>query len=441
MAATLHQIPTFGVTGHPGTHLSAGRVRRNSDIAELTGQAKYEEYNRLLDVDPTLRRAWRVMRQTLLSATWDFERVDDSLLALQVTSYLEEVLGVSGAPCMMRRSWEEVLGTQLLYTMHGFRYAEIEWTTAKSPSLGRLLVYVADLHDCDPQAHDQWIIRDGRTLEGIIQRATSGQPGPTAVDVDKLWLVSLDPVGSDPEGVGLLRSAWWWAKAHTMAANMLVTATERWALPTPRITVDYSVATEQGLDNPLSPDDSPGGSTLLDAAIDAAKVQAENYVGGQQAYLIDNPAVSFNTFGEGAFNPDGVLRFLEYADQQKAASTLTQFMSLGLSDVGSRAVGQVHESVFRRSCINVLDQVAATWMQQVGRQLVVWNFGEAALAVMPKLVHRGLDVSELAEALAVLPDLKREGFIDEAAVGKIADRVVEHLGLYNRGQAVNVGAE
>lgn len=90
---------------------------------------------------------------------------------------------------------------------------------------------------------------------------------------------------------------------------------------------------------------------------------------------------------------------------------MAQFMNLGISDTGSRSVGEVHLSVFRRACINFLDLIASSISGQdrrgggtIGR-LINWNYGCIQPTKLPRLSHMGIDNDALSDALNSLPSL------------------------------------
>jgi len=150
----------------------------------------------------------------------------------------------------------------------------------------------------------------------------------------------------------------------------------------------------------------------ITAMIQEAEAQARDYIAQEQGYLIENTAIKFDSFGsQGQFNPDGALKVIQECDNQVSQAFFAQFMNLGISDTGSRSVGEVHLSVFRRACINYLDLVASAISGQdrrgggtIGR-LINWNYGRIEATKLPKLTHMGLDNDELTDALNSLPAL------------------------------------
>jgi hypothetical protein len=182
---------------------------------------------------------------------------------------------------------------------------------------------------------------------------------------------------------------------------------ERWAIPTPKVKVDRSQAEMQGLTD-----------ADLNVMIDEAVDQAEAFLSTELSYLVESPVIQFDSYG---MTPNlysqGPLDIIKECDNQISQAFLTQFANLGISDTGSRSVGEVHLSVFRRAAINLCDIVAGQISGvdrrgggTVGR-LIRWNYGAVDPSKLPRLVHTGLDTDDLAESMGMLPGLVQSGLL------------------------------
>jgi hypothetical protein len=65
---------------------------------------------------------------------------------------------------------------------------------------------------------------------------------PKPIPSNKLLLLTLNRTGSNFEGVGMLRPVWWWWRTKQRVSNMMCVGLDRWAIPTPKVIVDRSVA-------------------------------------------------------------------------------------------------------------------------------------------------------------------------------------------------------
>ena len=152
--------------------------------------------------------------------------------------------------------------------------------------------------------------------------------------------------------------------------------------------------------------------------IDEAEAQAQAFLSAEQSYLIDNPVVSFETYSAAPnLYAQGPLDIIRECDNQISQAFLAQFANLGITDTGSRSVGEVHLSMFRRAAINLCDIVASA-VSGVDRRgggtigrLVRWNYGAVDPSKLPRLAHTGLDTDDLAESLGMLPALVQSGLL------------------------------
>ena len=197
---------------------------------------------------------------------------------------------------------------------------------------------------------------------------------------------------------------------------------DRWAIPTPKISVDRSVAEQQGLTD---------GD--IDAMINDAEAQAQAFISTEQSYLVENPAIQFDTYSTTPYlYSQGPLDIIKECDNQISQAFLSQFANLGISDTGARSVGEIHLSMFRRAAINLCDIVAGQ-VSGIGRRgggtigrLIRWNYGAVDPSKLPRLTHTGLDTDELGESLGMLAPLVQAGLL--TADDELERAIRERLG-------------
>ncbi len=394
------QKPTYRQYGISGTSIMGGYISGKEQNNALSGRAWTREAEDMLATDPIVRRSWSLVKQTLLSAKWEFKAgIDGDQTSEELARFANEAFGFAGYPGMMDTSFEDQLNYLLEFIPHGWRYAEEIYCIEKD-SLGKEKVFLKRYADREPSSHQQWLSIDGQNLDGVIQIMVGGVV-PDPIPASKLLLLTLNRTGSNFEGIGLLRPCWWWWKEKQRSATLMAIGLEKWAVPTPKVVVDREIAERLGV--------SDGD---ISAMISEAEAQAQAYISQEQSYLVENTVVKFDTYGkDSGFNAQGALQVIQECDNQISQAFMAQFMNLGISDTGSRSVGEVHLSVFRRACINFLDLVASAISGQdrrcggtIGR-LISWNYGNIEVTKYPKLVHMGLDTDALADALISLPSL------------------------------------
>ena len=399
--------PRFSVRGITGTQLSGGMISGYERNAQLTGLNWVREAEDMLRTDPVVRRSWHMLRQTLLSATWRWESADETdPLCVELARFANEAWGFDGYAGQMAQSWEEQLSYLFEFVPLGYRYAEEIYKVGPDYD-GKVKVWLDLYADREPSAHLKWLSRDNQKLDGVQQHVVGVGKVPEPIPSNKLLLLTLNRTGSNFEGSGMLRPVWWWWRTKQRISNLMCVGADRWAVPTPRVKVDRSVADMHGLTD-----------SDINAMIDDAEAQAQAFLSAQQSYLVDNPVVSFDQYAAAPnLYAQGPLDIIRECDNQISQAFLTQFANLGISATGARSVGEVHLTVFRRAAINLCDLVASA-VSGVDRRgggtigrLIRWNYGPIDPSKLPRLVHTGLDTDDLAESLGMLPQLVTSGLL------------------------------
>lgn len=414
--------PQFGSKGISGTQLSGGVITGYEQNPKLSGLNWVTEAEEMLRTDPVVRRSWHMLRQTLLSATWRFQPgVENDPIADELARFANEAYGFDGYAGQMSTSWESQLTYLLEFVPLGYRYAE-EIYKVGPDSRGKTKVWLDLYADREPSAHSQWLSRDNQHLDGVLQNTVGVTKTPRPIPSNKLLLLTLNRTGSNFEGVGMLRPVWWWWRTKQRVSSLMCVGLDRWAIPTPKISVDRSVAEQQGLTD---------GD--IDEMINDAEAQAQAFISTEQSYLVENPVIQFDTYSTTpSLYSQGPLDIIKECDNQISQAFLSQFANLGISDTGARSVGEIHLSMFRRAAINLCDIVAGQ-VSGVGRRgggtigrLIRWNYGAVDPSKLPRLTHTGLDTDELGESLGMLAPLVQAGLL--TADDELERAIRERLG-------------
>jgi hypothetical protein len=399
--------PRFVTRGISGTQLSGGVISGYERNVQLTGLNWVTEAEDMLRTDPVVRRSWHMLRQTLLSATWRFMPADESdPVALELARFANEAFGLDGYSGQMSLSWEAQLSYLFEFVPVGYRYAEEVYRVGPDEN-GKVRVWLDHYADREPSAHMRWLSRDNQHLDGVLQNMVGTEKVPQPIPANKLLLLTLNRTGSNFEGAGMLRPVWWWWRTKQRVANLMCVGLDRWAIPTPKVKINREKADLAGMTD-----------ADINAMVDEAEHQAQAFLSAEQAYLIENDVVSFDNYAASPYlYSQGPLDIIRECDNQISQAFLAQFANLGISDTGSRSVGEVHLSVFRRAAINLCDLVASAvngvdrrGAGTVGR-LVQFNYGPVDPSKLPRLQHTGLDTDDLAESLGMLPQLVQAGLL------------------------------
>ena len=410
----------FDNLGITGTQLSGGVITGKERNPELFGESWILEAENMLMTDPTIRKSWIMVKQTLLSATWAWESANqDDEQCNQLAEFGNECFGFNGYAGMMDKSFLQQLEFLVEAFPIGFRYAEELYHVAPDKE-GRVKVWLKEFADREPSSHMKWLSRDDQTLDGVLQKQVGIKKKPRPIPSNKLLLININQTGSNWAGVGMLRPAHWYWATKERVSNLLLIAAERWSVPTPKIVIDRAGKQEQGYED-----------TDINEMIDQATVQAKNFLSAEQQYLIEGEAVKFDIYAPAPSFESGPLQIIERCNTEIMSAFLTEFSILGQTSTGARSVGEIHNSTFRRACITLLNRIA----DQIGGvdregggtigRLIRWNFGNIPQSSLPKLRHYGLDTDELAESLQMLPALVTSGLLtpDNTLEHAIRDRL------------------
>lgn len=399
--------PRFRTRGITGTQISGGVITGKEQNPQLTGLNWVQEAEEMLRTDPIVRRSWHMLRQTLLSATWRFQpAIEGDEIAEELARFANECWGFDGYSGQMSISWEDQLAYLFEFVPLGYRYAE-EIYKVGPDSKGSVKVWLSHYADREPSAHQKWLSRDAQQLDGVIQNTVGITYTPEPIPANKLLLLTLNKTGSNFEGIGMLRPVWWWWRTKQRVSNLMCVGLDRWAVPTPKITINRAEAESIGLTD---------GD--IDSMVNDAEAQAQAFVSAEQSYLVENPAVKFETYAAAPnLYADGPINIITKCDAQISSAFLSQFADLGTTDTGARSVGEIHHTVFRRAAINLCDIVAGA-VSGVDRRgggtigrLIRWNYGCVDPSMLPRLAHTGLDTDDLAESMSALPALVQSGLL------------------------------
>ena len=141
--------------GISGTSIMGGYISGKEQNNALSGRAWTREAEDMLATDPIVRRSWSLVKQTLLSAKWEFKAgIDGDQTSEELARFANEAFGFGGYPGMMDTSFEDQLNYLLEFIPHGWRYAEEIYCMEKD-SLGQEKVFLKRYADREPSSHQQ----------------------------------------------------------------------------------------------------------------------------------------------------------------------------------------------------------------------------------------------------------------------------------------------
>jgi hypothetical protein len=220
------------------------------------------------------------------------------------------------------------------------------------------------------------VARDGG-LVSISQYPSAGDPptGPV-IDIDRLVMYVNDREGGAWQGQSLLRNCYaaWYLKQDALKTHAVSIRRNGMGVPVAEL--------PQGASQP---------------EIDKAAALAQAFRGGEKA----GGAIPgrLRLLGVEGSLPD-TLGWISYLDEEMAGSALAEFLKLGSSKSGSRALGETFLEILSLA-LNACSQdlICDTVTAYVVEDLVDLNFGEDVQA--PRVVASKIDVDKPGTALAV----------------------------------------
>jgi hypothetical protein len=361
--------------------------------------------------------ATSLLYNTLLSPTWTITPGSDTPAAEKYADFAAQALGLNGKSPQLDTSFEQQLQKMLPFALVGARYLEeIQYVDAAGN------VWLRQWDDREPSAHHSWLFDGDGEFSGVTQYGwNSPEPQLSPISAEHLLLLTLNRTGKNLRGVGMLRPAYSWWKLKQFMREAIGVGGERWAVPTPKITVNRQDGLEAGYKG-----------AEIDTLVSAAQRVAQEYASRARSYVQDVPFIQLGTFGEGAMDFKGPLDVISYCDQAILTSLVMQFMEIGFTQVGARNVSEVQEHAFRMSASNLLDKIAHTIQAPAGpgrgtiHKLLKLNFGEVEKSDLPVLTHSGIDVDPLISGLAEIVPLVDRGLLSP---NEVQARIHEHFRL------------
>jgi hypothetical protein len=351
----------------------------------LSGRNKFPVYNEMRHTNPAVRSSLWMLKLTNRAASWDFDPISKDPLDMLVADACRWQFGLGDEEGQLDLSWDEQLGQALLMLDWGANHEEDVWAAEPATWI-----------DKDGDEHTLWPLarcsqRSPETIDYIKTNPLTGQidylhqwiPGTDPIPGRKLTSYVLDREGDSWWGTSLLRPMWApWVLQKALMTQTGMTWGDRFGHKVPVLHVP------QG--------QKANGEDMMTR-------YRRNELGG---FVFEGVAGIPGSYALELFGPDqpgDPVGLLRWYSEQIAVASLQQFSSLGGSQHGSRAVGDVLVEPFTRACETIAKQIAQAKHRGAIRRFVDQNFGTQVPAprlTASKIQMRGLDV--LASAISDL---------------------------------------
>lgn len=338
-------------------------------------------------------------------------------------------IGDRAAPRMCQRSWSDIIEMLSRGLDVGFAVVEPLYGIGEDGKW-----WVRDVVDVEAYSITGFL-RDatGRLVEVQQTVSQTGMGyGHHSVPADRILLFSWGMTGDNYVGCGALRPCWDWYKLKRDVPHLFGQALTRWSIPPLVATVCRRVLTA-----PMT----AGGEGLsdedADKLISAAQLAGVSMQAGEttmlMAYGVNGEGLKWEAMQGQPFQPQIFGSTVTECDRQMAAAFSAEVVEMGTKGEGSRAIGEVHLDVLKASLGNQLDKILEVFhgASRPGGglfdRLLTANYGPIRPEELPQVIHHGLEVDGLADALGAVPSLVAAGMVTP---NDLRDRVLRLLGAH-----------
>lgn len=366
------------------------------DNPEMTGRQKYAVIREAVRSDPAVKSLDWMLSLPARSAEAMIRPASSEPIDVLIADCLAWTFGLGAVVDGGRRhytgsldlTWDASLSQALKVIRYGSQGEEMVW--------GDLTMWTdadGDLHPLRPLARlaprmassvEKWKLNP---TTGQIEWIEQNLPNVRPIPGDALVWYTIDPEPGSIFGESVLRPALgpWKLKRNMMIAHAV--GFDRLAAGLP--IVRYPTGSQN--------------ETVAKEIARSVRVHERGYVTFEGPPPGDGQEGWDLTFADGSKTLADPIPMLRYYDQQIAAAGLQQFSSLGTSETGSRAVGEVLAEPYYYAVQAILGEIAQKRMKHVFRRFVDVNFG--ARYPVPELAFSkvtGKNIAVLARALADL---------------------------------------
>lgn len=361
--------------GDSGTRMLHGIINEEY-VPNLQGIQGIRIYDEMRKSDATVRAAVLVTSLPIRRASWFVNPgIQEDQESKDIANFVEHALFD-----WLDQSWDDVLRQALL--MIPFGVMAFEKVYGVKEFEGKTYVTLTKLAPRLPKSIQQWELKDGTF--GIQQIRQDGKVAE--IPGSKLLLFVNEREGDNWWGNSMLRAAYkhWYYKNNFYKIDAM--AFERQGMGVPKITMP------QG----YTEDDERKAATAL-----------QNLRANESAYLILPPEYTAEFMNMGASTTRDPSTSITHHNREIVKSVLAQFLELGQTQVGSKALSEDHSDLFLKSIEAIANTILSEINKKLIPELVDMNFDN--VQVYPVLDYSGIsrvDMQALATAYSTLVSAK-----------------------------------
>ena len=352
-----------------------GRAPDDEYLSTLKFPQGLAIYDKMRRSDPQISAVLNAIFNPIKSATWRVEPASDSAKDKEIAEFIEKNLFPTKEKTKkgpkLPKMWEETLKEILMYISFGFSVMEKVYTFIDGK------IWLEKLSPRLPKTIKEFV-HEGKKFSKVVQQV-SGQTHN--IPASKAVVFTANKEGASLQGISYLRPVYkpWSIKVDLQRIQAI--AFERYGVGTPHGTLPEGKS-----------DKDPEGVALADAL--------ESISSNELSYLMTPFETEVNMLAGGGESVPDMQKAIDYCDQQITISFLAQFLNLGISSFGSRALGNTFVDFFTNTIEGIGDYVASKLNQHVVHELVDFNFN---VENYPMLVMNRIDSVDI-DNISVLLD-------------------------------------
>lgn len=358
--------------GDTGTQILQGIVDEeyNKKLSDIRGIAVFDEMRRS---DGTVRAAMLACTLPIRQARWYVEPASEDTADVEIAQFVESALKE-----WQTISWDDFIRQALLMLPFGVMAFEKVFEMKSVDGVDRIVW--KKFAPRMPKSIYAWEMTTGEA--GIQQRTVKGDI--VNIPMDKLLIFVNEKEGDN-----------WWG------TSMLRAGYKHWHIKNTFYKIDSIAFERQGLGIPYAK--LPEGFTESERA--KAETILKNVRANHQAHIIvphDYEIGFLDMMGKATRDPK---ESIAHHNREIVKSMLAQFLELGSTDSGSRALSQDQSELFLLSLQAVANSLSGVINTHAVKQLVDLNF--EGIMKYPKLCSTGIsrqDAKALADTYKVLID-------------------------------------
>jgi len=369
--------------GTVGTQIYGGYITGEEFNAELRESTAVDTFDKMIRTDAQVKATIQLMALPLRSASWDVEPASEDTADVEIRDEVHDQLFQND-----NFTWDSIIRNILYYLVYGFYVFEKVWTNKDGK------YRLSNLAPRKPKTITKWIQDVNGKLSDVEQSSQfpDGKYRTVQIPNDKLLIFTNEQEGNNWRGISVLRTIYKNWKAKDMLVRLDVMKHERFGMGVPMVTLPEGEQKEGD----------------LQAAIDVC----ETFRAHEKGYVIKPSNFEFEVLDMKAQTTTNVIESIKYHDTEITSNILAQFLSLGKTETGSRALGGSLQDTFYNALQSVARYITDVMNGGMeGRRLVkdIVDYNFANVEAYPKIVCSkiaNIDYSALSATLKTLTDGK-----------------------------------